>query len=35
MPGVVIILIGFVMGIMTMTIISLYKWVLKYWNNEF
>ena len=34
MQGAVIILIGFVMGIMTMTVISLYKWALDYWNNS-
>jgi hypothetical protein len=29
---IVMILVGFVAGLMTMTIVSLYKWFLKNWN---
>jgi hypothetical protein len=28
-------LAGFVAGLMTMTIVSLYKWTLKYFKGEF
>jgi hypothetical protein len=34
MYGAEIILLGFVLGVSTMTILSLYKWALKYWNKE-
>jgi uncharacterized membrane protein YqhA len=33
MPGVTIILLGFVAGMLTMTIISFYKWFIHNWNN--
>jgi hypothetical protein len=33
MPGITIIILGFVAGMLTMTIISFYKWFLKIWNN--
>jgi len=35
MPTMVIILIGFMVGLTTMTIINLYKWALKYWHDGF
>ena len=31
----VMVLVGFGAGILTMTILSLYKWVLEFWNNGF
>jgi hypothetical protein len=34
MYGAEIILIGFVLGVATMTILNLYKWALKYWNKD-
>ena len=33
MPGMAIILIGFVAGLFTMTIVSFYKWFLEIWNG--
>ncbi len=35
MPAMIIILIGFITGLTTMTIINFYKWALKYWNEGF
>jgi len=35
MNPIVMVLIGFIGGLMTMTIASLYKWVLKFWKNDF
>ena len=35
MPTMVIILIGFMVGLMTMAIINLYKWALKCWHEGF
>ena len=35
MPAMIIILIGFMVGLSTMAIINLYKWVLKYWHEGF
>jgi hypothetical protein len=34
MPSLVVVMIGFVVGLLTMTIVSLYKWVLNIWNND-
>jgi hypothetical protein len=33
MPPMVMVLVGFGAGILTMTVVSLYKWVLEFWNN--
>jgi len=33
MSSLVVVLIGFVAGLLTMTVVSLYKWVLNIWNN--
>jgi hypothetical protein len=33
MSPMVMVLVGFIAGLMTMTVVSLYKWVLKYWNE--
>jgi len=33
MPGMAMILIGFVAGLFTMTIASFYKWFLETWNG--
>jgi hypothetical protein len=33
MPGMAMILIGFVAGLFTMTIIGFYKWFLEIWNG--
>jgi len=33
MPGIAMILIGFVVGLFTMTIVSFYKWFLEIWNG--
>lgn len=33
MPAIAIIIAGFVLGLFTMTIISLYKWFLETWNS--
>jgi len=33
MPGMAMILIGFVAGLFTMTIVSFYKWFLEIWNG--
>ena len=33
MNYIVMVLIGFGFGIFIMTIFSMYRWVLKYWNN--
>jgi len=33
MPAIVMALIGFGAGMLTMTIISFYKWFLEYWNG--
>lgn len=35
MPAIVVVLIGFVAGLLTMTIVSLYKWVMNIWNSGF
>ncbi len=35
MPLMFYILIGFLIGLSTMAIISLYKWALKYWQDGF
>jgi hypothetical protein len=35
MSPMVVVLVGFGAGLMTMTIASLYKYVLKYWNEGF
>jgi len=35
MPALVMVLVGFVAGLFTMTIINLYKWVLEIWNSGF
>jgi len=35
MSAMVVVLIGFVAGILTMTIVSLYKWVMNIWNSGF
>jgi hypothetical protein len=34
MSSVVVVMIGFVVGLLTMTVVSLYKWVLNIWNND-
>jgi len=34
MQAIVMVLLGFVAGMFTMTIVSLYKWVLKYLDKE-
>lgn len=33
MNGIVMVLIGFGAGILTMTVVSLYKWVFNIWNG--
>ncbi len=33
MSTLVVVLIGFVAGLLTMTVVSLYKWVFNIWNN--
>jgi hypothetical protein len=33
MPAMVMVLIGFGAGLLTMTIVSLYKWILEYFNG--
>jgi hypothetical protein len=33
MPGIVMVLIGFVAGILAMTVLSLYKWFFNIWNG--
>jgi len=33
MPPIVVVLIGFGAGMLTMTVVSLYKWVLEMWNG--
>jgi CRISPR/Cas system CSM-associated protein Csm5 (group 7 of RAMP superfamily) len=35
MNEAVVVLIGFGAGILTMTVISLYKWVFNIWNSGF
>jgi len=35
MNHLVMVLVGFGAGILTMTVLSLYKWVLEIWNNGF
>jgi len=35
MPAIVMVLIGFVAGLLTMTVVSLYKWVINFWNSGF
>ncbi len=35
MPAIVVVLIGFVAGLLTMTVVSLYKWVFNIWNSGF
>ena len=34
MPAMVVVLIGFGAGMLTMTVVNLYKWVLKTCNNN-
>jgi hypothetical protein len=34
MSSLVVVMIGFVVGLLTMTVVSLYKWVLNIWNND-
>jgi len=33
MPMIVMVLVGFVAGMLTMTVVSLYKWFLEIWNG--
>jgi len=33
MPAMLAALIGFAAGMLAMTVVSLYKWVFKIWNN--
>jgi len=33
MPAIVMVLAGFVGGLLTMTVVNLYKWFFQYWNN--
>jgi len=33
MPAMVVVLIGFGAGMLTMTIVSLYKWAFQIWNG--
>ena len=33
MPSIVMVLIGFGAGMLTMTVMSMYKWVLEYMNS--
>ena len=33
MPAIVMVIFGFVAGLMTMAVVSLYKWVLGFWNG--
>jgi len=33
MNGMVMVLIGFGAGLLTMTVVSLYKWVIEIWNG--
>jgi len=35
MPSLVVVLIGFVAGLLTMTVVSLYKYIVNIWNNGF
>jgi len=35
MPAMVVVLIGFGAGMLAMTVVSLYKWVLEIWNGGF
>lgn len=35
MPAIVVVLIGFVAGMLTMTVVNLYKWVFNIWNSGF
>ena len=35
MSAIVIVLIGFGAGLLTMTVVSMYKYFLKIWNNEY
>lgn len=35
MPAMVVVLIGFGVGMLAMTVVSLYKWVLEIWNGGF
>jgi hypothetical protein len=34
MTSVGVVIVGFVAGLFTMSIVSFYKWFLKYWNNK-
>lgn len=34
MPTIVMILVGFGAGLLTMTIVSFYKWFLEVWNSK-
>jgi hypothetical protein len=33
MPAMVMVIVGFVAGLFTMTIVSIYKWCLEYFNG--
>jgi hypothetical protein len=33
MPTIIVILIGFGAGLLTMTVVSFYKWFLEIWNG--
>jgi len=33
MPAIVMVLVGFVAGMLAMTLVSLYKWFLGIWNG--
>ena len=33
MPTIVVVLIGFGAGLLTMTVVSFYKWFLDVWNS--
>ena len=33
MPAITLVIVGFVAGLFTMTIISFYKWFLNSWNK--
>ena len=33
MPAIAMVLIGFVAGLFTMTIVSIYKWVIEFFNS--
>jgi len=35
MNGIVMVLVGFGAGVLTMTVVSLYKWIFEIWNSGF